>query len=65
MAEPVQLVYSDNPGDIPATYVLPPGLDLELSSVVARYNGGGDPLYGAKLEYVLKNVIPKLNRPER
>ena len=41
MPIPVQLIYSDNPGSLPAEYTLPPGLDLELASVVARFNGSG------------------------
>lgn len=39
MPPPVQLIYTDNPGSLPAVYTLPPGLSLELSSVVARING--------------------------
>ena len=39
MAERVQLIFAENPGDLPAAYQLPPGLDLVLSSVVARFNG--------------------------
>ena len=35
----VQLIFSENPGALPADYVLPPGLDLVLSSVVARFDG--------------------------
>lgn len=41
MAEPTQLVYTDNPGDAPATFRLPPTLDLVVSSIVARWNGAG------------------------
>lgn len=37
----VQLIYTDNPGNLPADFTLPPGLDLELSSVIARVNGSG------------------------
>jgi hypothetical protein len=37
----VQQIYTDNPGDLPALYTLPPGLDLVLSSVVVRVNGAG------------------------
>jgi len=37
----VQLIFSENPGSLPATYDLPPSLDLVLSSVVARFNGAG------------------------
>lgn len=39
MAQRVQLIFTENPGGLPATYQLPPGLDLELASVVARING--------------------------
>ena len=39
MAQPVQLVYTDDPGSLPATYTLPPNLEIELASVVARING--------------------------
>jgi len=35
----VQLIFSEMPGEIPASYQLPAGLDLVLSSVVARFNG--------------------------
>jgi hypothetical protein len=34
-----QLIFTDNPGELPADYVLPPDLDLEISSVYARING--------------------------
>lgn len=33
------LIYTDNPGAAPATFVLPAGLDLVLQSVVARWDG--------------------------
>jgi len=39
VAERVQLINQENPGTLPAVYQLPPGLDLVLSSVVARFNG--------------------------
>ena len=39
MPERVQPIYSDNPGALPATFILPPGLDLEVSSIRARVNG--------------------------
>lgn len=40
MAEPkTQLIFSDNPGGLPATYVIPPGLELVIESIVARFNG--------------------------
>lgn len=39
MAQPVQLIFTEQPGALPADYTLPPGLDLDLVSVVARFNG--------------------------
>lgn len=39
MLQRVQLIYTDNPGALPAVYPLPSGLDLELASVVARIDG--------------------------
>lgn len=39
MPVPPQLIYADNPGSVPASYQLPPGLDLILQSVVARIDG--------------------------
>lgn len=39
MSQPVQTIYTDQPGSLPASYVVPPGLDLQLSSVVARFDG--------------------------
>lgn len=41
MAQPTQLVYSDSPGAVPASYTVPPSLDLVLQSVVVRWNGTG------------------------
>lgn len=41
MAQRVQLIYDDTTVELPGSYTLPPGLDLELSSVVARFNGAG------------------------
>lgn len=38
MPEGAQLVYTDNPGAIPASYEIPAGMALRLSSVVARFN---------------------------
>lgn len=38
---PVQPIYADNPGAVPATYQVPPGIDLLLQSVVVRWNGAG------------------------
>lgn len=40
MAE-TELIYSDNPGAIPASYPFPPGLTAELQSVSARIDGSG------------------------
>lgn len=37
----VQQIFTDNPGGLPAAFTLPPGLDLVLSSVVARIDGVG------------------------
>lgn len=31
-------------------------------NIAERYNGGGDPDYAAKLNYLIKNVFPKLQR---
>lgn len=39
MGAPVQTIYTDQPGSLPADFVIPAGLDLQLSSVVARFNG--------------------------
>lgn len=33
------LVYADDPGGVPASYPLPPGFDIELSSVSAVFDG--------------------------
>jgi len=41
VAQRVQLIYADNPGSLPASYQLPAGLDLVLSSVRAKINGAG------------------------
>ncbi len=41
MAQKTQLIYTDNPGGIPATYTLPPGLDLVIQSVLVRWDGTG------------------------
>lgn len=39
MADRAQLVYTDVPGSLPADYVVPPNLDLDLTSVFAKVNG--------------------------
>jgi hypothetical protein len=39
VAQRTQLIYSDNPGGLPAEYVVPPSLDLVIQSIVARFNG--------------------------
>lgn len=36
-----QLIFTDNPGDLPASYTFPPGLAVALSSVYARIDGSG------------------------
>lgn len=41
MPQRVQQIFQDTGLAIPATYVVPPGMDLELASVVARWNGAG------------------------
>jgi hypothetical protein len=41
VAERAKVVYTDQPGALPAEYVIPDTLDLDLSSVVARYDGAG------------------------
>jgi hypothetical protein len=32
------------------------------TTIAARYNGGGDPDYSAKLDYLLSDVFPNLTR---
>jgi hypothetical protein len=39
VAQRTQLVYSDNPGAVPSSYIVPPTLDLVLQSVVVRWDG--------------------------
>lgn len=41
MASPVQLIYTDQPGTLPATYRVPASSEIVLSSVFARFDGGG------------------------
>lgn len=41
MAAPVQLIFNENPDEFPAPYQLPPGLQMQLSSVVGRFDGSG------------------------
>lgn len=41
MAQRVQPIFREQSVTLPDSYVLPPGLDLELQSVVARINGAG------------------------
>lgn len=41
MALTPELIYSDLPGGLPATYVLPPGFDVRLDSVAATFDGSG------------------------
>jgi len=38
--------------------------NFDVKTVAKRYNGGGDPFYEDKLNYILKQIIPKL-APER
>lgn len=40
MARPA-LIYNDRPGGLPASFVLPPGFDMQLVSVSAEYDGSG------------------------
>ena len=39
MATPTQLIFRESPGSLPATYQIPPSLELVVSSVFARFNG--------------------------
>lgn len=39
MAQRTQLIFTDNPGALPASYSVPPSLDLVIQSIVARFNG--------------------------
>ncbi|HVE35374.1 MAG TPA: hypothetical protein VNC18_17545 [Gemmatimonadaceae bacterium] len=41
MPSETQLIFTDNPGSFPASYRLPPGLEVVLSTVYARYDGSG------------------------
>jgi len=41
VAQRTQLIFTDNPGSVPASYTVPAGLDLVLQSIVARWNGTG------------------------
>ena len=41
MTQPVLLIYTDNPGSLPANHPLPDGTDVEIQSVVARIDGSG------------------------
>jgi len=36
-----ELIYSDNPGGLPASYRIPPGGELTLESVSATFDGTG------------------------
>lgn len=36
---------------------------VDTKMVAARYNGGGDPNYAAKLDYIIADVLPNLKRP--
>lgn len=35
----MELIYTDNPGSVPATYQLPPGLPFAIAAVSATFNG--------------------------
>jgi hypothetical protein len=35
------LIYTDAPGAVPATFRLPPGFDMQLSSISATFDGAG------------------------
>ena len=39
MAQPTQLIFTDNPGAVPAEYAVAPSLNLVIQSIVARWNG--------------------------
>lgn len=41
MTARTQLIFTDNPGDLPATYTVPPSLEIVISSVFARFDGSG------------------------
>lgn len=41
MPIPVQLIFKDNPGALPATQDLAPGLDMEFAASRLRVNGSG------------------------
>lgn len=41
LARPTQLIFSENPGALPADYPLPAGSEISIQSVVARINGAG------------------------
>lgn len=38
---------------------------ISTAEIANRYNGGGDPDYKAKLNYVLKELFPKLKRDQK
>ena len=41
VSQKTQLIFTDNPGALPASYRLPPGLEVVVSSIFARFNGAG------------------------
>lgn len=41
MSQKVQPIYTDQPGDLPASYSIPPGLEIVVSSIFARIDGSG------------------------
>lgn len=40
MPTPTQLIYTDQPGSLPATYVVPASSEITVSSIFARFDGG-------------------------
>lgn len=41
MAVGPQPIFTDNPGSLPASYTVPPGVTIDLASVYAKLNGSG------------------------
>lgn len=41
MPSATQLIFTDNPGDLPATYRVPASMEIVLASVFARFDGSG------------------------
>lgn len=38
---------------------------FDTQTISDRYNGGGDPKYKAKLDYIMKEIFPNLKRPKK